>query len=152
MPPYEGWFLVDPTLHTADTEAVENTVKGLLEKHGAKISKFERWDERKLAYEINGHKRGIYLLTYFEMPGDNVDAMRRETRIIDCILRQMIVRLEDDIPTYLEKSEKYYEKMREDQEARRSRRDEQDGLMGRDAPPARSNDAGADAPSATTRS
>ena len=116
MHPYEGMFLVDPTMHTADTEAVENTVKALLEKHGAKISQFERWDERKLAYEINGHKRGIYLLSYFEMPGENVDAMRRETRIIESIVRQMIVRLDDDIPTYLEKSAKYYDTMREDQE------------------------------------
>jgi small subunit ribosomal protein S6 len=131
MHPYEGMFLVDPTLHTADTEAVENTVKGLLEKHGAKIVQFDRWDERKLAYDINGHKRGIYLLTYFEMPGENVDAMQRETRIIECIMRQLVVRLDYDIPTYLAKSEDYYEKMRAEQEARRSRRDEQDG-MGRD--------------------
>ena len=134
MYPYEGMFLVDPNLHAADSEAVENTVKGLLEKHGAKIQQFERWDERKLAYEINGHKRGIYLLTYFEMPGENVDAMRRETRIIEPILRQMVIRLEDDIPTYLEKSAAYYEKMKEDQEARRSRREEQEMAGGRDAP------------------
>jgi len=124
MYPYEGMFLVDPTLYAEDSEAVESTVKGLLAKHGAKIAQFERWDERKLAYEIGGHGRGVYLLSYFEMPGANVDALRRETRIIDPILRQMIVRLEDDIPTYLEKSAKYAETMKEDQEARRLRREE----------------------------
>lgn len=124
MYPYEGMFLVDPTMYTEDSEAVEATVKGLLQKHGAKIAQFERWDERKLAYEIQGHSRGVYLLTYFEMPGANVDALRRETRIIEQIVRQMIVRLEDDIPTYLEKSAKYAETMKEDQEARRLRREE----------------------------
>ena len=124
MYPYEGMFLVDPTMYAADSEAVETTVKGLLEKHGAKIVQFERWDERKLAYEIKGHGRGVYLLAHFEMPGINVDAVRRETRIIECILRQMIIRLEDDIPTYLEKSAKYAETMKEDQEARRLRREE----------------------------
>jgi len=130
MYPYEGMFLVDPTMFAADSEAVEATVKGLLEKHGAKISQFERWDERKLAYEIGGHGRGVYLLAYFEMPGENLDALRRETRIIDAILRQMIIRLEDEIPVYLEKSAKYADIMREDQEARRMRREEGAGASG----------------------
>ena len=134
MYPYEGMFLVDPNLHAADSEAVENTVKGLLEKHGAKIQQFERWDERKLAFEIKGHRRGVYLLTYFEMEGSNVDAMRRESRIIEPILRQMVIRLEDDIPTYQAKSVVYYEKMKEEQDARRTRREEQDAVGGRDAP------------------
>ena len=131
MYPYEGMFLVDPTMYAADAEAVETTVKGLLDKHDAKVAQFERWDERKLAYEIDGHGRGVYLLTHFEMPGVNVDALRRETRIIECILRQMIVRLDDDIPTFLEKSAKYAETMKEDQEARRLRREEGD-VGGRD--------------------
>ena len=124
MYPYEGMFLVDPTMYAADPDAVEATVKGLLEKHGAKIAQFERWDERKLAYEIGGHGRGVYLLTYFEMPGENLDALRRETRIIDAIVRQLVIRLEDEIPVHLEKSAKYAEIMKEDQEARRLRREE----------------------------
>jgi len=135
MYPYEGMFLVDPTLYTEDAEAVEKTVKGLLEKHGAKIAQFERWDERRLAYEIKGHSRGVYLLTYFEMAGENVDALRRETRIIEPILRQLIIRLEDDIPTYLEKAAKYEETMKEDQEARRLRREE--GVAAGDSPDVR---------------
>ena len=122
MYPYEGMFLVDPVKHGEDPDGVQKAVSGLLEKHGAKIQQIEQWDERKLAYEIKGHKRGVYLLTYFEMPGENVDAMRRECRITELILRQMVIRLDSDIPEYLEKSAKYYEKVREDQESRRSER------------------------------
>jgi small subunit ribosomal protein S6 len=132
MYPYEGMFLVDPNKYTEDPEVVEGEVKTLLEKHGANIVQFERWDDRKLAYEIDGHKRGVYLLTHFEMPGDGVDAMARETRIIDSILRQLVVRLDDDIPTFLEKSAKYSEVMREDQEQRRLRREESQAAGGRD--------------------
>jgi len=117
-------FLVDPNKYTEDPEAVEGEVKSLVEKHGGKIAQFERWDDRKLAYEIDGHKRGVYLLTHFEMPGEGIDTMARETRIIDSILRHMIVRLHDDIPTFLEKSAKYSDIMREDLEQRRLRREE----------------------------
>jgi small subunit ribosomal protein S6 len=119
MYPYEGMILVDPVMHGADPEGVEATVRGLLEKHGAKIHDFEKWDERKLAYEIKGHKRGVYLLTRLEMPGEGVDEFRRECKITECILRQLMIRLEDDIPGYLERSAAYYEKMKEDQESRR---------------------------------
>jgi ribosomal protein S6 len=122
MYPYEGMFLVDPVMHSADPAGVERGVTDLLEKHGAKVHKQEVWDERKLAYEIKGHKRGVYLLVYFEMPGDNVDALRREGRITESVLRQLVIRIETDIPAYLEKSAKYYDKMREEQESRRAER------------------------------
>ena len=133
MYPYEGMFLVDPNKYAEDPESVEGEVKSLVEKHGGQIEQFERWDERKLAYEIKGHKRGVYLLTHFQMPGAGVDAMRRETRIIDTIIRQMVIRLDDDIPTYLEKSAKYADIMKEDQEQRRLRREESAGARDRDS-------------------
>jgi small subunit ribosomal protein S6 len=136
MYPYEGMFLVDPVQHGADSDAVEGTVKGLLEKHGAKIQQFETWDERKLAYEIKGHRRGVYLLAHFEMPGESVAALHADCKLTESILRQMLVRLEDDIPTYLEKSAHYYEKMRSDQEMRRSgRREDGQDEAGREEGP-----------------
>lgn len=127
MYPYEAMFLVDPVKHGEDPTAVEKTVTGLLEKHGARIQQFERWDERKLAYEIKGHKRGVYLLSLFEMPGSNVVELNRDCELAEPILRQLVIRLDSDIPSYLEQCAKYQEKMREDQESRRSgRRDEEE--------------------------
>jgi len=123
MYPYEGMFLIDPVAHAASPESVEKAVQGLLEKHGAKIHRFERWDERKLAYQVKGHKRGVYLLAYFDLPGGNVDPLRKECRITEVILRQLLLRLEEDVPAYLERLAKYYDKVKVDTEARRSDRD-----------------------------
>ena len=137
MYPYEGMFLVDPVKHGEDSASVEGTVKGLLEKHGAKIQQFETWDERRLAYEIKGHRRGVYFLTHFEMPGDSVSALHADCKLTESILRQMLVRLEDNIPTYLEKSAQYYEKAHSDHDMRRpARREEgQEGTGRADARP-----------------
>ena len=132
MYPYEGMFLLDPVAHAADPEGVEKVVAGLLAKHGAKVHQVERWDERKLAYEIKGHRRGVYNLAYFDMPGGSVNALRGDCRLNELILRVMIVRLDDDVPTYLEKSAKYYEKMREQPDERRRRDEEYAGLDLRD--------------------
>jgi small subunit ribosomal protein S6 len=125
MYPYEGMFLVDPVAHGADPEGVEKAVYGLLEKHGAKVRQFEKWDDRKLAFEIKGHRRGVYLLAHFEMPGDKVTPFRTECSLTETILRHLVMRLEDDITTHLEKVAKYSEKMREGQDERRGRRDDE---------------------------
>lgn len=134
MYPYEAMFLVDPVKHGADAAGTEKVVSTLLEKHGAKVTRFERWDDRKLAYDIRGHKRGIYLLALFEMPGNNVSALRDDCELDETILRQLILRLDTDIPTYLEKCAKYQEKTREELESRRAARrdDEEQGEEGID--------------------
>jgi small subunit ribosomal protein S6 len=126
MYPYEGMFLIDPVAHAADPEGVEKQVRALLEKHGAKIHDFARWDERKLAYEIKGHKRGIYILSHFELGLGNVDALRRDCRITEMILRNLILRLDRDIPAHLEREARYQDKMKADAEARRSERARRD--------------------------
>jgi ribosomal protein S6 len=127
MYPYEAMFLVDPVKHGEDAEGTEKVVSGLLEKHGAKMHRFERWDERKLAYDIRGHKRGVYLLALFEMPGPSVAQLQADCELNETILRQLILRLETDIPTYLERCAKYQEKTREELESRRAaRRDDED--------------------------
>ena len=61
------------------------------------------------------------------MPGGNVTELNRDCELSEAILRQLVLRLEWDIPAYLEKCAKYQEAMREDQESRRAaRRDDDD--------------------------
>ena len=54
----------------AELEKFLKTVDQILQKSGATIDQKEKWDERKLAYEIGGHKRATYYLTYFSAPTD----------------------------------------------------------------------------------
>jgi len=126
MYPYEAMFLVDPVKHGEDADGTEKVVSTLLDKHGAKVTRFERWDDRKLAYDIRGHKRGIYLLALFEMPGNNVSALRDDCELNETILRQLILRLDTDIPTYLAQCARYQEKTREELESRRAARRDDD--------------------------
>ena len=53
-------------------------------------------------------------------------ALRGDCRLQESILRQLILRLDNDIPTYLEQLTQYQEKMRGEDESRRGRRDEGD--------------------------
>ena len=55
------------------------------------------WDERKLAYPINGHKKGVYWLTYFKMPGGQLTALERQCEISDDIIRKLVLKIDDRI-------------------------------------------------------
>ena len=67
---YEAMFLLNNDAAIADFDGTAGQVDHILERAGAKIVQKEKWDERKLAYEIGGHKRATYYLTYFRAPTD----------------------------------------------------------------------------------
>jgi small subunit ribosomal protein S6 len=86
---YECLFLLDPT-KTADLEAVKTQLHGMLEKHGAEILASRKWDDRKLAYPIKGHKKGVYYLTYFKAESKRLSELDHDFRLNEVILRHMV--------------------------------------------------------------
>jgi ribosomal protein S6 len=57
---YEGMFLF-PQSAVADLQGTVESVKQMLTARGATICSITKWDERRLAYDIAGNKRGLYL-------------------------------------------------------------------------------------------
>ena len=64
---YEGMFLF-PQSATANLQEAADHVKAILDRCGASIVSFRKWDDRRLAYEVQGNKRGVYFLAYFTAP------------------------------------------------------------------------------------
>jgi small subunit ribosomal protein S6 len=90
---YEMMFLFDPTF-AADFQKVKEEVERILKRANAEIIFLEKWDERRLAYEIKGRKRGYYVLTYFQCDPLKVDGIDRDARLSEPILRTLIKRAE----------------------------------------------------------
>ncbi|MFP4055901.1 MAG: 30S ribosomal protein S6 [Candidatus Brocadiia bacterium] len=89
---YEGMFVLDDGRFNSNPESVTKEVRGLLERHQAELFTCEKWDERRLAYPIEGHTRGVYLLTRFTAPPGAMHAVERDARLNDTILRVLIIR------------------------------------------------------------
>ncbi|MBN1553259.1 MAG: 30S ribosomal protein S6 [Phycisphaerae bacterium] len=83
---YEGMFLVDAGQPNTDT-ALE-PVRNVLQRADAEILSLKPWDERRLAYEIEGRKRGLYILGYFKLDADKVAELEH-----DCLLNENIIRM-----------------------------------------------------------
>lgn len=91
---YEAMFVMD--VQTApDTGAMEAEIKRILGRAEAEILVCRRWEDRRLAYEINGRKRGSYWLTYFNAPTDKVAGIERDVQLSEKVLRVLVLRVEE---------------------------------------------------------
>lgn len=90
---YEGMFLFDPAA-APDWEACRAELDRLMDRIGAKVIVASKWDERRLAYEIRGRKRGIYGLTFFEADPNKLIELERDTNLSEAVLRVLILKAE----------------------------------------------------------
>jgi small subunit ribosomal protein S6 len=86
---YEAMFLF-PAGASADLEKSINVVRTMIEKHEGKVLVAKKWDERKLAYELAGQKRGLYIIAYFTAPGAAMTAIERDVNLSEEILRVLV--------------------------------------------------------------
>ena len=94
---YEGMFILDAAKYSRDPAGMAQQITDLIQQHGGTILASRLWDERKLAYPINGHKKGVYWLAYFQMPGGNLVALERQCEITDDIIRKLVLKIEPRI-------------------------------------------------------
>ncbi|QDT39430.1 30S ribosomal protein S6 [Stratiformator vulcanicus] len=89
---YEGMFLVDSAQYATDPDGMTELLVGLIEKAGGEIAAHRAWQDGRLAYEIQGRRKGLHYLLMFTMPTDRLDDLDRACRLNDKVLRQMIIR------------------------------------------------------------
>ena len=94
---YEGMFLFPQTV-AADLQGAADHILEILSKGGAELISLCKWDERRLAYDIKGNKRGVYFLTYFKCDALKLAAIERDARLSEKLLRSMIVRADHVTP------------------------------------------------------
>jgi len=88
---YEGMFLF-PQSVTADLEAASAHVRESITRHGGEIVSLVKWDERRLAYDIQGNKRGVYFLAYFTAPTSAIASIERDCNLSERMLRALLIR------------------------------------------------------------
>ncbi len=94
MKRYEGMFLFDSAV-TREWSVVDAEVRRLCERIGANLLVCVKFDERKLAYEIQRCKRGLYALTYFEAEPDKIADLERDVRLSEIVVRALVLRAEN---------------------------------------------------------
>lgn len=90
---YEGMFLVD-SAQAADWDATKAVLEGVLKRANAEILEMKKWDDRRLAYEINKKARGAYILCYFNADCDKIHDVEKAVQLSEQIMRVLILNTE----------------------------------------------------------
>jgi len=98
---YEGMFLLDSTKAATAWEDTVKHVHDILTKHHSEIVASRQWDERRLAYPVEGHKKGTYLLTYFKTESANLKDIAADCRLSDIILRDLLLKVHAKLADHL---------------------------------------------------
>ena len=88
---YEGMFILDSGRFGANPDAAAAEVTGIIEKVGGTVSTHRPWQDSKLAYPINGHRKGLYYLAFFTAESRAVNEINGIVKLNDNVLRHLVL-------------------------------------------------------------
>lgn len=88
---YEIMFLLDSGKYATDPNGVTDAVNVILDKIGAEVVSARPWMDAKLAYEIEGHRKGLHYLVYAKADSGNVQKLQRLCKLSDVVLRHLCI-------------------------------------------------------------
>ena len=93
---YEVLYIIRPDMEEASKKALVEQFDQILTSNGVTINESKDWEKRRLAYEINDYKEGIYHLVDMEADdAEGINEFDRLAKINEEILRHMITKIED---------------------------------------------------------
>lgn len=92
---YETTFVLKPDLEDEEIEEIMGRIKKVITDGGGEINEIDVWGERRLAYEIRDYNSGHYTVINFTGPTDIIKDLQHYYKVIDGILRSLVVNCED---------------------------------------------------------
>ena len=93
---YEIMYIIRPNIDEEAKTALIERFDAILKDNGAEVIESKDWEKRRLAYEMNGDREGIYHIVKVSSPSSAtaVNEFDRLAKINDDIIRHMIVKEE----------------------------------------------------------
>ena len=80
---YEELFIVKPEVPEEEIDTFIDQMKGHITHAGGTVDKVEKWGKRRLAYKVEKHKEGSYVLLQFTAGAEAVkDLLAQLAKII----------------------------------------------------------------------
>jgi small subunit ribosomal protein S6 len=90
---YETIYIIHPELNEDDVEGHIQRVENLVTRLGGEILKTERWGKKRLAYEVNKHRYGYYVLLRLQANASVLPELERHYRLTEGIIKSLVIRL-----------------------------------------------------------
>jgi small subunit ribosomal protein S6 len=92
MRKYECTYILDPGLSDEEQEPLIERFKTLVSDNGGSVDAVDKWERRRLAYEVKGKREGVYIVMNFNGEPRTETELGRVLRITDGVLRHIVVR------------------------------------------------------------
>ena len=92
---YEHVVISRQDISPQQAEALNDTLKALIEEGGGTVAKIEYWGLRNLTYRVKKNRKGHYSLLAIDAPSAAVKEMERQLSINEDVLRFMTIRVEE---------------------------------------------------------
>src|SRR5437762_11484216 len=93
---YEIMFVVNPTIAEEEIDKINTQVAGIVTSGGGAIEKVEKMGKRRLAYDIDKHREGFYVLFVIAANGDIIKECERRLRVMDAVIKYITVRTDEE--------------------------------------------------------
>ncbi len=94
---YEVVYVVSPEITEEGVTELHERIAEIVGQLGGSIDKTDNWGRRRLAYEIDRHREGTYVIETVTGPGTLVTELDRRLRVMEQLLRHLIVRVDEDL-------------------------------------------------------
>jgi len=91
---YETMYILRPDLGDEAVDQAIQKYQTILRENGAEIVETQHRGKRRLAYEIDKQREGIYIQMNYQGDGKQVAPMERAMRLSDEVIRYLTVRQE----------------------------------------------------------
>jgi small subunit ribosomal protein S6 len=115
---YELVVITPPDATDEALAELQQQVQTVVDRFSGSIVSTENWGRRRLAYEIAGHREGIYVLTVINGPAELTTELDRRLRVLDIAIRHMVVRVDEELAA----AERAAARRKADMAERRTRR------------------------------
>jgi small subunit ribosomal protein S6 len=88
---YETTFILEPGLDENRVTEEIDKVTGWIKDLQGEVLEVQRWGKRRLAYEINKKRDGIYTLVLYQGEGPLVKEVERRMRLNESVMRALTV-------------------------------------------------------------
>lgn len=88
---YECMFLLDSGRYAVNSKATEDALLEILTRCGAEVVAKAPWQDGKLAYQIDGHKKGLHYLVYFKMDSLQTTEFTRLCKLSEVVVRHLLI-------------------------------------------------------------
>ena len=94
---YEGMYILDSNRFSRDQAGVSGQIPEMIEKLDGEMLASRLWEERRLAYPINGLRKGTYWLAYFKLDSSKLVDLNRQCKLSDSIVRTLFLKVDPRI-------------------------------------------------------